>query len=218
MKQRLLNLWRENRGFLLFVLLMLVFRSAVADWNHVPSSSMYPGIIEGDRIGVNKLAYDVQLPFTGLSLYELDDPARGEVVVFRHPHTGIRLVKRVIGIPGDTLAMHNNRLILNGQPLAYTPVAQHAGSRDWLEQLPGAPHTIRTQLAGSARDSFGPVTVPDDHYIMLGDNRDNSADSRVFGLVPRDAIIGRASHVVMSFDRERFYLPRGDRFWVGIDG
>lgn len=218
MKQTLLNLWRENRGFLLFVLLMLVFRSAVADWNHVPSSSMYPGIIEGDRIGVNKLAYDVQLPFTGVSLYQLDNPTRGEVVVFNHPQTGIRLVKRVIGVPGDTLAMQDNRLILNGQALSYTPVDEHAHSRDWLEQLPGSPHIIRTQLTGSKLDSFAPVTVPEGHYVMLGDNRDVSADSRVFGLVSRDLIIGRASHVVMSFNPERYYLPRGDRFWVGIDG
>jgi len=217
MKQRLLNLWRENRVFLIFVLLMLVFRSAVADWNHIPSGSMYPGIIEGDRIGVNKLAYDLQLPFTGISLYQRDNPARGEVVVFRHPQTGTRLVKRVIGVPGDSLAMQNNQLILNGEPLAYTAVAQHASSQDWMEQLPGAPHAIRTQQTSSLLNSFPAITVPDGHYIMLGDNRDNSADSRVFGPVPRDAIIGRATHVVMSLDPERFYLPRGDRFWQGID-
>lgn len=218
MKQKFTLLWRENRGFLLFVLLMLVFRSAVADWNHVPSSSMYPGIIEGDRIGINKLAYDIQLPFTGISLYELDDPARGEIVVFSHPETGIRLVKRVIGVPGDTLAMRDNRLILNGQPLAYTELTQGDTSSDWLEQLPGAPHTIRTHHTASGRSSFAPVQVPEGHYIMLGDNRDNSGDSRVFGFVPRDALIGRASHVVMSLDTERFYLPRGKRFWRAIDG
>ncbi|HEY7884804.1 MAG TPA: signal peptidase I, partial [Cellvibrionaceae bacterium] len=207
MKQKLFALWQEYRGFLLFVLLMLVFRSAVADWNHIPSSSMYPGIIVGDRIGVNKLAYDVQLPFTGLSLYKLDDPARGEIVVFNHPQTGIRLVKRVVGVPGDTLAMYNNRLILNGQPLAYTSVDQNAHSHDWLEELPGARHNIRTLNTASSLASFDPVQVPKGHYIMMGDNRDISADSRVFGFVPRSTIIGRASHVVMSFDKERFYLP-----------
>src|SRR5688572_26351598 len=105
MNNKLAQTWKDNRGFILFVLLMLVFRSAVADWNHIPSGSMYPGIIVGDRISVNKLAYDVQLPFTGKSLYHLNDPARGEIVIFRHPETGIRLVKRVVGIPGDTLAM-----------------------------------------------------------------------------------------------------------------
>jgi len=218
MKKKLATLWRDNRGLILFLLLMLVFRSAVADWNHVPSSSMHPAIIEGDRIGVNKLAYDIQLPFTGISLYKLDDPAQGEIVVFRHPETGIRLVKRVIGLPGDTLAMLDNRLILNGQPIEYTAISHGSASSDWLETLPGASHTIRTRHTGSGLSNVSPMQIPEGHYVMLGDNRDNSADGRVFGPVPRDTIIGRASHVVISLDTELYYLPRTDRFWQPIDG
>src|SRR5690606_4854008 len=130
-------------------------------------------------------------------LYQLDNPARGEIVVFNHPHTGIRLVKRVVGMPGDTLAMNNNRLILNGEPLVYTALTEGDTTRDWLEQLPGASHSIRTLNTASSRASFDPVQVPEGHYIMMGDNRDISADSRVFGFVPRSALIGRASHVVM---------------------
>src|SRR5712671_1022116 len=101
MKRRLVGLWREYRGFALFVVLMVVFRSSLADWNTVPTGSMKPTILEGDRIWVNKLAYDLRLPLTGVSLYRLADPQRGDIVVFDSKAADTRLVKRVIGLPGD---------------------------------------------------------------------------------------------------------------------
>src|SRR5688572_3502402 len=91
---------KENRGFVLFVFLMLVFRSSFADWNVIPSGSMQPTIVEGDRVWVYKMAYDVRVPFTSISLYEVTDPRRGDIVVFDSEAADKRLIKRVIGVPG----------------------------------------------------------------------------------------------------------------------
>ena len=107
----LLVLWREYRGFALFILLMIVFRSALADWNTVPTGSMKPTIVEGDRIFVNKLAYDLKIPLTSISVHEFADPKRGDVVVFDSKAADTRLVKRVIGLPGDLVEMRDNRLV-----------------------------------------------------------------------------------------------------------
>src|SRR5437762_10909343 len=113
MKTGLLKAWREYRAFVLFIVLMVIFRSALADWNVVPTGSMKPSIIEGDRILVNKLAYDLKFPFTTWHLAKWSDPKRGEVVVFDSPENGIRLVKRVMGVPGDTIQLINNQLLIN---------------------------------------------------------------------------------------------------------
>src|SRR6478735_9147129 len=102
MKSGLLKAWREYRGFAVFVVLMVIFRSALADWNVVPTGSMKPTIIEGDRILVNKLAYDFKIPLTHISLHKFADPGRGDIVVFDSRAAATRLVKRVIGLPGDT--------------------------------------------------------------------------------------------------------------------
>src|SRR5687768_2214405 len=98
-----LTFLKENRGFILFIFLMLVFRSSFADWNTVPTGSMKPTIVEGDRIWVNKLAYDVRIPFTSISVHQIADPQRGDIVVFDSKAAGNRLVKRVIGLPGDVV-------------------------------------------------------------------------------------------------------------------
>src|SRR2546421_2529771 len=114
MKNRLMQLWQEYRSLVLFVVLMIIFRSALADWNDVPTGSMNPTILEGDRIFVNKLAYDLKVPFTTWHVAEWADPGRGDVVVFYSPVDGERLVKRVAAVPGDTVAMVNNQLVVNG--------------------------------------------------------------------------------------------------------
>lgn len=199
----------DNKGFLLFVGLMFVFRSAIADWNHVPSGSMLPTIQIGDRLGVNKMAYDVRIPFTTLSLYRRGNPVRGDIVIFDSQYTGNRMVKRVVGLPGDLVAMKDDRLTINQQALRY--VAQSKGL--FTEHIADAEYTVQ-RVAGEHRlSSFSAIQVPADHYLVLGDNRDNSADSRVIGFVPRNEIVGRTRHVVMSFDYDNFYLPRADRFW-----
>lgn len=207
------KVWMENRSLLLFLALMFCFRSAIADWNDVPSGSMKPTLIEGDRIGLNKMAYDLRIPFTHISLYKIADPARGDIAVFDSKAADKRLVKRVIGLPGDSVAMHGNHLYINGQAITYTAAA----SGDWLEHLPGKAHIVRIDPNAKAYANFGPVTVPADQYLMLGDNRDNSADSRVIGFVPRHEFVGRSRSVVMSLDYEDYFLPRGERFFHGLE-
>ena len=203
---------RENRGLLVFLALMLVFRSAIADWNEVPTGSMKPTILEGDRIWGNKMAYDIRVPFTHIALVKLADPERGDIVVFDSSAADKRLVKRVVGLPGDTVGMRDNTLSINGEPLAYETVSE----TDKLEHLPGTDHLVRTRKNGSRLASFHPVKVPQDHYLVLGDNRDNSSDSRVIGFVPRNEIVGRSRHVVLSFNYDNFYIPRAGRFFYTL--
>lgn len=207
------SFWRDNRSLFLFLVLMFCFRSAIADWNDVPSGSMKPTLIEGDRIGLNKMAYDLRIPFTHISLYKIADPVRGDIAVFDSRVADKRLVKRVIGVPGDTVAMQGNRLYINGQAIAYTA----ANNGDLLEHLPGKTHIVRVDPNATTYANFGPVTVPADQYLMLGDNRDNSADSRVIGFVPRSEFVGRSRSVVMSLDYEDYWLPRTARFFHGLE-
>ena len=122
--------WKKNIkifwkgwGYSIFITLVIVtsFKSAIADWNIVPTGSMKPTILEGDRIFVNKLAYDLKIPYTTLHITVWDNPQRGDIVVFYSPVDGTRLVKRVVGVPGDLLEMHDNQLIINGKKLKYEP-------------------------------------------------------------------------------------------------
>src|SRR5882724_96456 len=214
MKHRLAGVWRENRGFALFVVLMIVFRSALADWNDVPSGSMKPTIVEGDRIFVNKLAYDLRIPLTHVSILRLGDPRRGDIVVFDSKSAGLRLVKRVIGLPGDVVEMADNRLMINGVAARYSNVELAAGAIFAVENYGDMTHRIEIAPEGrGALSSFGPVRVPQGQYLVLGDNRDDSADSRVHGFIPRAEIVGESRTVVVSIDYDRHYLPRGGRFF-----
>lgn len=182
---------RESAPYVLAVVAMFSFRSAIADWNDVPTGSMRPTIVEGDRIAVNRMAYDLRVPFTTLSIKRLDDPQRGEIAVLHSPDEGIRLVKRVIGVPGDMVALRGTTLLVNGRPLQYG-VASHSSR-------------------------FGPVTVPEGHYFVMGDNRDESRDSRSFGPVARDAFMGRAVGIVFSRDPDRWFTFRNERAFKKLD-
>lgn len=216
-KSRLHDLWRN---WILFILIAVVvttsFRSAVADWNDVPSGSMRPTILEGERIFVNRLAYDLKVPHTRLRLARWAEPERGDIVICRSPLDGERLVKRVIGLPGDVLAMHDGRLHLNGSPLSYEAGAGDPGMRGFREGLPGRPHAVQFMPdAGRARD-LQPVRIPTGKFFVMGDNRDNSADSRYFGYMDRDAIMGEVKAVVASVDPERYFLPRWNRWFTRL--
>ena len=215
-----------QRGLLeLAVLALVIFgaRSTIADWNHVPSGSMQPTLLIGDVIWVNRLAYDLKVPFTHWHLAEWDAPERGDVVVFDAPHNGMRMVKRVVGLPGDSVAMRDNRVFVNGEALAYAPApaaegaplttAEREGSLFAYEQLGDVEHLVMVAREPTPRSSFAPVEVPEGQYLLLGDNRDNSGDSRFFGFVDRARILGRATRVILSLDPDAWYLPRGDR-WI----
>ncbi len=221
--------WHEFKGLLLFLLLMVMFRSAVADWSDVPTGSMKPTIIEGDRIFVNKMAYDLRVPLTHHSLVRLAEPQRGDIIIFDSAVSELRLVKRVIGVPGDVVQVRGDIVYVNAEALGYEPTGEVAvnDNGDAVEDMretiqPSATqldatgdareYTVRMQDGGRLSD-FGPVKVPDDAYFVLGDNRDHSADSRVIGFVPRHEIVGRSSSVVLSLDYENHYLPRTERFF-----
>jgi len=194
----------------------------------VPTGSMKPTIVEGDRVFVNKLAYDLKVPFTTWHLAEWSNPRRGEIVVFYSPHDGKRLVKRVIGLPGDTIELRNNVLVLNGQAVDYKPIAEEllrdveplerASHVFAAEQLPGQTHAVAGYPAVQALRNFGPNRVPAEHYFMMGDNRDDSFDSRYYGPVERKQIVGRATAVVLSFDRKNYWLPRWQRSFSSLGG
>lgn len=197
---------------------MVVFRSALADWNVVPSGSMKPTILEGDRILVNKIAYDARVLLTHISIHRFAEPQRGDIIVFDSRAADTRLVKRVIGLPGDVVAMTENHLTINGIDARYSRIVDGTDAILAIETYGGRSHRIELSLAGgSGASTFGPVRVPEDHYLVLGDNRDNSADSRFYGFVPRDEIVGSAKTVVLSLDYDRHYLPRLDRFFHAID-
>jgi len=213
MPNRLQSLWKENKGILLFVALMFVFRSSLADWNHVPSGSMKPGMIEGDRILINKVAYDLHLPFSSIKIANFSEPKRGDIIIFNSEKSGNRLVKRVLGEPGDVVSMRDNVITINGTTLDYQFVSDTGKSTDLVENLFGTRYPIRVTKQPSNASSFSPVTVPKGMFLALGDNRDNSADSRFIGFIPRHEIIGRSKSVVMSLNPEQFYLPRKERFF-----
>lgn len=212
MKAWICTQWQQHKGLIRFVVLMLVFRSAVADWSDVPTGSMKPTILEGDRILINKMAYDLRLPFTHVSLLKRADPERGDIVIFDSTVADKRLVKRVIGLPGDTVALQNNELFINGQKISMQALARHDYGQLHQVQMNGNSHRIATTNSGAAWSSFPAVVVPAGHYLVLGDNRDNSADSRFIGFVPRNEIVGRARTVVLSVDPENYYFPRTERF------
>ncbi len=219
MNPRLTKIWKENRSLAVFLLLMFVFRSSIADWNEVPTGSMKPTILEGDRILVQKMAYDLRVPFTHISLHKFADPQRGDIIAFDSEASDKRLVKRVVGVPGDTVELVDNILHINGQRLAYQDIRSSGHIiTDRLEHLPGADHIIRVHKEGSFLSSFRPVTVPTGYYLAMGDNRDNSADSRVIGLIPRNEIVGRSETVVISLDYDNYYLPRSERFLHDLQG
>ncbi len=209
-------------SLLVAVLLATSFKSAIAEWYVVPTGSMQPTILEGDRILANKLAYDLKLPYTTVHLATWDKPARGEVVVFNSPADGTVLVKRVIGVPGDVVAMRGNQLVINGvalshedmpAPLPDDPCLVDDSARNFfLEDIDGRRHPVMVLPSRPAMRSFAAVTVPEDHYLMLGDSRDNSADSRYIGMVPRRNILGRATTIVASFDILHGYQPRWSRW------
>ena len=191
---------RELVPLAALVLVMLGARSSLADHYYVPTGSMIPTVAVGDRLIVNKLAYGLRLPFSDLTLVPFSGPARGEVVILTSPEDGQVLLKRVAALPGDLVAVRDGRLVINGQAV---PVRSVGGEP--VEELGAALHPLRLTRGGGA--DYGPVKVPPDRYLVLGDNRGESHDGRSFGLVERAAIMGRAVGV---------YMRDGGFSWHGL--
>lgn len=199
-----MNLRKELGTLAIIILSVTSFKSAIADWHDVPTGSMLPSIEPGDRIVVNKLAYDIKVPFTTWTIAEWSEPERFDVIVF-YDEEGTRLVKRVIGLPGETIELRRNRLFVNGEPAEYSDDAK------LKEVLNEQSHLI--QIHGNGiKTSFGPILVPERTVFVLGDNRNNSLDSRWFGAVSFQQITGRAEYVafsrhdLMNWKPERFLL------------
>lgn len=216
------KIFNEIRIFMLMLLVVSSLRSALADWNDVPTGSMKPTIEIGDRVVVNKLAYDLKIPFTTFEVAKWADPRRGDIVVLFSPVDGVRLVKRVIAVPGDQLAMYDNRLLINGNAAGWSPLSTTEDREQGLtfigeESLFGRKHQVMLTPQAPSLRSFGPIAVPAGKYFVMGDNRDNSNDSRFIGFIDRQRIVGKATAVAFSLDRGHYFTPRMNRFFKKLE-
>ena len=199
-----------SRSFFPILLIVLVLRAFLGEPFRIPSGSMKPNLLEGDFILVNKYTYGIRLPVTGTKVLSVNQPARGDVMVFRYPlDTGINFIKRVIALPGDTVSYRDKILTINGQvmDIKYLESAQDTDPFGRLEQLKkysenltGYEHDI--YYAARDRLTQDEITVPAGHYFVMGDNRDNSQDSREWGFVPEELIIGKGLLIWFSWDHD----------------
>jgi signal peptidase I len=196
------------RSILVALVLFLVIRTSVVEAFKIPTSSMEGTLLVGDFLLVNKAIYGVRIPGTTVVLPGFAEPERGDVIVFHPPHEPEKnYVKRVVGEPSDTVEMRDKRLYLNGSPV-YEPYARYVDRRgdavhpdmEWQSH-----HLIAGPPRGyhPTRDNWGPIVVPEGRFFVLGDNRDNSEDSRYWGFVARDQIRGRPWMVYYSFETSR---------------
>ena len=225
--------WEWARSIIIAVILFLGVRALIVEAFKIPTSSMEGTLLVGDYLLVNKAVYGAQVPLLGLKLPAWRDPGRGEVVVFHPPHDPVKnYVKRVVGVPGDTLEMREKTLLVNGHEMQETYVRHIDQSRDathsdmrWQRSHLLAVGIYREPTYGEgdgrseydrgssrsdsppsrddyrpSRDNWGPITVPEDSYFVLGDNRDNSEDSRYWGFVDRRSIRGRPWRLYFSYD------------------
>lgn len=195
------------------LLIVLVFRSFLFEPFKIPSGSMIPTLLVGDFIIVNKYVYGIRLPVLNKKIINIGEPERGDVVVFRYPKDpGVNFIKRAVGLPGDTITYRDKQVFVNGEPVKETPAGRWssadvkctvpaADASLYWEQLGGANHNILLHDRSGSRN--GQWVVPEGHYFMMGDNRDRSNDSREWGFVPEENILGRAVGIWLNFDFEK---------------
>ena len=192
---------KETKSFLPIVIVVLVLRSFIVEPFQIPSASMEPTLDVGDFILVNKFSYGLRLPVLRTKFIDVADPARGDVMVFFPPHDDRYFIKRVIGLPGDVIEYRQKALFINGEPQTLNAVAgapMDFQQRDrFVEHLGDVSHSLFNQPRRPAQDFR--YTVPADHYFMMGDNRDNSSDSRFWGPVPKERIVGKAFAIWMHW-------------------
>ena len=206
-KDRSKSVWREYlEAIVIAVLLALFIRTFVVQAFKIPSGSMLPTLQIGDHLLVNKFIYGVKNPFTGTVLIPLEKPGHDDIVVFRFPQDrSVDYIKRVVGVAGDTIVIKNKKVCVNDK-LVENPHAQYTST------------SIMPAEAGP-RDNFGPVKVPDGKIFVMGDNRDNSYDSRFWGFVDQRDVLGKAYIIYWSWDidtslfsLQRFSSIRWSRF------
>lgn len=214
--------WLEyTAGLFPVILIVFLLRSFIVEPFKIPSGSMIPTLLVGDFILVNKFTYGIRLPVIDKKIIALNHPERGDVMVFRYPQDpSLDYIKRVVGLPGDTVVYQDNRLTINGQPLVYQQLPDYLHedtltyAQQFTEQLGSKAHQILNDPGHHMNmirtDSFSyqnhcqytadsiTCTIPSGHYFVMGDNRDNSADSRVWGFVPEENIVGKAFFIWMN--------------------
>jgi len=197
--------WVEySVSFFPVILIVFLLRSFLVEPFKIPSGSMIPTLLVGDFILVNKFAYGIRLPVANVKIAEIGVPGRGDVMVFRYPQEpSLDYIKRVVGLPGDRIEYRDKRLVINGQPVPVRQiedfvVAERAQVlRRYLETLDGTPHQILVEDYNTDMGRHA-WTVPPGHYFVMGDNRDNSSDSRVWGFVPDRNIVGKAFFIWLN--------------------
>jgi len=221
------KMWKEWRSTLFLIVFVIIpVKSSLADFNWVPTGSMNPTILEGDFVFVNKAAYGLRVPLTLQRMAHWSGPERGDIIICFSPEDNVRLIKRMVGLPGDVLELINNQLYINEQPMPQSAIDPNAlkdlsetllaQSHFAAERLDACEHSIMITPTRGAKRSFGPVIVPEGQYFIMGDNRDNSRDSRFFGFVPRKNIVGRAVGIAASFNIKDKYQPRLSRFFTDL--
>lgn len=194
-----------SRSFFPVLLIVLVIRSFLYEPYKIPTSSMVPTLLVGDFIFVSKFSYGIRLPVVHTKVFETGEPARGDVAVFRLPRDpSVNYIKRVIGLPGDTVEYERGKLVINGEEQPLTPGEAFQINDDigvlFEETIDGRPHTLLHSTDRSARPKYT-IKVPAGYYFCMGDNRENSQDSRSdqVGLVPEANLVGRAGRVWFNF-------------------
>ncbi|AGY92208.1 hypothetical protein SPICUR_06200 [Spiribacter curvatus] len=196
--------WWVDLGRSLFpvILAVLVIRSFIIEPFRIPSGSMLPTLAAGDFILVDKFSYGLRLPVIHQLIVPVGDPSRGDVTVFRYPEDPAQdYIKRIVGVPGDTLTYRDKRLIINGEPLEIERLGEWSGDDAFnllRERLGGDWHEMMVHQSRDDRQFT--FTVPEDEYFVMGDNRDRSSDSRFWGTVPRDHLVGRAFFIWLSWN------------------
>lgn len=192
------------RSFFPILLIVLVIRSFMFEPFRIPSSSMVPTLLIGDFIFVNKYTYGLRLPVLNTKIVEVGEPARGDVVVFRLPaDPSTNYIKRLVGLPGDTIEYVNKRLYINGEAVDFEVVGAYDGAGNaravlGRETIDDKEHSVL--LVEGQRSQEGTYRIPEGYYFMMGDNRDNSKDSRFFGPVPEQNLVGKAFMIWMNWD------------------
>ena len=196
------------RSFFPIVLIVLLLRSFLVEPFRIPSASMMPTLLIGDFILVNKFAYGVRMPVLDNKIVDIGEPERGDIVVFRFPgNPSIDYIKRVVGLPGDRVTYYKKKIQINGQPVKYVSLGRYqgvgqgqnmTGAELLLEDLTGTEHDILINRGAPTVE--GVYIVPEGHYFVMGDNRDNSNDSRYWGTVPEANLVGKAFFIWMSWD------------------
>lgn len=200
-----------SRSFFPVLAIVLILRSFLVEPFQIPSGSMLPTLEVGDFILVNKYAYGIRLPVAGTKILEVGDPERGDVMVFKYPEDGAtNYIKRVIGLPGDRIRYQDKQLFINGEQVDSRFVARLPPMELRREDLGEVEHDIFLTLGRAGNSGEGEWVVPEGHYFVMGDNRDNSNDSRYWGTVPDELIVGKAFAIWMHW-KSITSLPSFDR-------